>query len=454
MKARGPLLGALAAVAIGLLLFHTSLSIPIIHDAAGYHRIGQQIWAQGLFTQWELSDLRTWAYPTFLGGLLKLAQSTGIAERWLVFGVQLAAHLASVFALRAALHRAGIQRWIADSVFYVLLIHPFALIYPSYMLTESLSISLGTAVLACAIGVLSDPRRQVAIAAVGGLLCGFMIAVRPASMFMVPALLLAWVAVWFLRRPAGSKMLGMVAAGLLCFSLPLMPQLRNNMVYYGKTTVLVAAPFAQGQQYIGILWLKYATSIEPHQDPQIKYLNPLAVDEPLAAKDPTAWYLRYPGRGVVTIAIHAFNLLDQDLPLPYNLTLIPTYYPFVSIANLAIVALGLAGLGVVVAGWPRRSAIEKWIIVIAVVTLVCHLGLHSLFSVEARYGVFALVLLYAFAAICGGWLIRTAQNRARLLVSAFVVAFCVGGYFLSAWVRWQALPIRAEILAASAQGHP
>ena len=128
----------------------------------------------------------------------------------------------------------------------------------------------------------------------------------------------------------------------------------------------------------------------------------------------------------------------------------PPYYPYVSIANLAVVALGLAGIGLVAAGWKRRTIIERWTIAIAVLTLVCNIGLYSTGSVEARYGVPALVVLYGFAVICAGWLIRTAQHRSRLLVAVFVIAFCVGGSRLSSWVRWQAPPIRAEILAKTA----
>lgn len=444
-----PFIGTLVAITIAIIYFLATQSIPIIHDAAGYHRIGRQIWTQGLFSKWELSEMRTWGYPTLLGGLLKLAAAVHLSERVLVFAVQLAAYIASAFALRWAIGRARVPAWAATAAFCAVLLHPFALIYPSFMLTESLSQSLGTAVLACAIALMADARRQVAIAAVGGLLSGMMMAVRPSSAFIVPTLLLALAGAWFVRRPGRRAMLGMATAALLCLSAPLMPQLRNNIVYYQKPTVLVAAPFAQGQQYIGILWIKYATSIEPNRDPQIKYLNPLAVDEPMAATNPMGWYLRHPGRGLVTFALHAFNLLDQDLPVPYNTTLVPGYYPFVSIANLAVVALGLTGIGAMAASWRRRTPVERWTAAIAVGTLVCHLGLHSLFSVEARYGVAALIILYAFAAISLGWLIRTASARARLLVGIWVIAFCIGGSLLSSWVRWQSPAIRAEIEAAA-----
>jgi hypothetical protein len=446
---RGPLWGALLAVLIGFLYFQASLSIPLVHDALGYYRIARQIWREGLFSKWELSDIRTWGYPTFLGGILRLAAMVGASERWLVFVVQMGAHIASVFALRVAMRRAKIEHWAAEAVFYTLLIHPFALIYPAYMLPESLSLSLGTCALACAIALLSGSRGQVAIAGVLGLICWLMIAVRPGSIYILPVLAVALTAVWFLRRPALSRMFTIAAVSLIGLSLPLTPQLRNNLVYYGRMT---AAPaYTGGLQYSGVLWIKYATSIEPNRDPQVKYLNPFAAVQSPPAKNPIRWYVWYPGRGAVTLGLHVFNLLDQDLPLPYNLTLVPAYYPYVTTANLAVVALGLAGMGVIAASWRRRTPAERWTAALAVLMLTCHLGLHSVFSVEARYGVAALVVIYAFAAICSGWLIRTAQNRSRLIVGVFVLAFCTSGTWLSAWVRWQAPAIRAEIAERSSR---
>ena len=80
----------------------------------------------------------------------------------------------SDIALCAAMRRAKIQSWVTEGVFYILLIHPLALIYTPYMMTESISLSLGTAVLACSIALLSGSRGQVAIAGVGELgLAGF-----------------------------------------------------------------------------------------------------------------------------------------------------------------------------------------------------------------------------------------------------------------------------------------
>jgi hypothetical protein len=442
LSSRACLLATIAAVIIGSIYFAVSLSVPIIHDAHGYYRIARQISTEGVFSKFELSEMRTYGYPAVLASLLTVADVTGANERALVFAIQLLAHIASAFLLRYALLVAAIRHWAASAAFYAVLLHPFALIYPAYMLTESLSLSLGTCVLACAISLFGIAPHRFWLGAAGGLLCGMMIAIRPANVYILPAWFLALLVPIALNRYTVRRSLEILLVGAAAMFIPLVPQLRNNLVYYDKLTPLVAARFAHGQQYIGILWIKYATSVIPGENPQILYLNPFATDRALAAAAPVKWYAQYPFRGAATLVLHAFNLLDQDMPLPYNVTLTPRYYPLVSVINLAVVAFAVCAAAFLFRIRGRLNGAERWACAVALVVVLSHLGLHSLFSVEARYGVAALVPIYGCAAVFAV-AIKHLLPSVRLMVAGAVIAATAAGGALSVWVRSQSPAIRA-----------
>jgi hypothetical protein len=423
------------AIFIGHAFFINSLSVPLVHDSRGYYRLANEIWTNGLFSHFELSDLRTYGYPAVLGGLLRLADATGIGERWFVFVFQLLCHTGAAILLRRALFAAGVRGWISEAAFYAVLLNPFALIYPAYMLTESISLSLGVVAAAFAVRLYAPGRHLLWTAAAGGFVCGFMLEVRPANVFILPMWGLALGAILVRNRRFTRQVVLAWFVSFAAFVLPLLPQLRNNIVYYGKATPLIADPLSTRLQYFGILLSKYATSVEPDRDPRIMYDNPFVYDRALAASNPREWYLQYPVRGMGTFTLHAFNLIDQDLPLPYNRTPAPSYYPGVSIANFAIVGLALFGICVAYRRFREFSPVEQYLSVIAATMVASHLLLHSMFCVESRFGVAALIPIYASAAILCAFLART--HHRPLLIAATLTAgvVTVSGTSLSLWVR-------------------
>jgi hypothetical protein len=426
-----------AALLLALLYGSYTVPLPPVYDAEGYRLIAQDILKNGVLSKFHLSDLRTYGYPAFLSLVLRLAASLGWPERWVGFALQLALHLAAAACLWLALRRAGVRGWAAAAGYAGVAVHPFALLYPGYFLTESLSLSMGTLLLAA--GILTWNRRLPAwFWAAGGLLCGAMVMVRPANLFMIPlwCLVVGW-ALW--RRQA------VAIVGLLCILLPWWPQWHNNRLFHGKSTPLVASELGPLTRSMGLLFLKYTTSVVPGADPRVKYENPFLVDIESGLADPLAWYVAHPVPGLKTIASHVFNLLDQDLPLPYVPDLAPWYSPWIVGANWAMVALGLAAMA---GAWLPRSAAgpaERWVVVLVAVLLLGHLGVHALSSVEGRYGVALLVPLYGLAAVAATALWRRAGRR-QCLAAALLMLSAGAGLALSTWMRRQAPAIQAAIV--------
>jgi len=58
-------------------------------------------------------------------------------------------------------------------------------------------------------------------------------------------------------------------------------------------------------------------------------------------------------------------------------------------------------MGMIAASWRRRTPPERWAAALAVLMLACHLGLHSVLPVEARYGVAALTAVIWFGFFYG-----------------------------------------------------
>lgn len=349
----------------------------------------------------------------------------GINDRLLGFALQLGLHFAAAGALAWTLNRCGVRGWAWRAAVAAVAAHPLALLYPGYFLTESLAFSLGTILMALGIAAWSG-HGGAAVWIAGGVLCGAMITVRPASVFVLP--------VWGLVVARGlSRRQWLASLGLVALLLPLAPQWWINRTYHNQSTPLVASSIARGMQVMGILNSKYATAMIPGMEPPILYVNPMLVDEPLARQDPVAWYRAHPAAGFGTWALHLFNTLDQDLPLPFVRDLDPAYGPWVSGANWAVVGLGLMSL---LAAWRSGGTPgERGAIWVSTGLILGYLGGYGFSLVESRYGIAELVPLYAWAAVGGVWLWQSGGVRERWGAGILMVAVGVAGMALSGWVR-------------------
>jgi hypothetical protein len=178
-------------------------------------------------------------------------------------------------------------------------------------------------------------------------------------------------------------------------------------------------------------------------DPGIFYANPFYNNEPLSAGNPFQWYRDHPLKGVATLGLHVFNIFDQDLPFPYNTTLAPWYYPYVTAANWAMLVLAFAGAGFAIRQTPRGTP-ERFGMLAVTALVVVQLALHAPFHVEAGYGLPSLLVLYPAAALT---IAHLATRRVRLSgpILAAVCIAVLSASSVSAWVRSHSPEIRAYI---------
>ncbi|MEP7208480.1 MAG: hypothetical protein ABI920_16200, partial [Casimicrobiaceae bacterium] len=424
-------LALVAALAIGHAFRVRIVRFPSDFDAVNYVQIATDIAQHGLFRPFYYANIRTYGYPLVLAGLERMAARIGVDWLWLVFEVQLFAYLAACVAVRNAVARH--DPVYAPWVLVTLALNVFALSYAPETLTESLALTL--LMLSAAMWI----RMRVPGAALQGrvlaaaLLGSFAVMVRPASLFALMALAVALLLVVFERRVGWRAGLSMAVMFVVGTALPMAPQVINNLRNYGEATPLVVARLGTNQQIWGIQYLKYATALPPVPLPSVFYDNPLAANRPIDFGHPLAWYWRYPWAGARTLALHVFNMLDQDLFFTYARSLDPWYRVPVAILNHAL--LGFAVIGGVLMVARRRLAVTA---VAVIAFLAAHLGLHATTAVEMRFGLPLLVLAGPLAAF--GWQVlhRNAAQRAWLAAVILVAAWVTGALVLSDWVRAQA----------------
>jgi len=196
---------------------------------------------------------------------------------------------------------------------------------------------------------------------------------------------------------------------------PALPQLLNNLKFFNKRTPLVAADLGTSQQVWGIQNLKYATGLPPAPLGSINYLNPFADGTRIDKTAPWRWYAEHPVRGSLTLAIHTFNLTDQDLLFTYNRDLDPWYRVPLGVVNYVAVAMGLLGLvllgrKVVARGDP--PAIDAYVVLLAL--LGANVAMYAWTAVELRFGSVLLLLLFPLAAFAVQWVRGSIGERRRL----------------------------------------
>ena len=278
---------------------------------------------------------------------------------------------------------------------------------------------------------------------VGTLAAAFAMMVRPANVFVLVAWLAAVFAVAVTRRWTWRTAARAAFVALVCVAVPFAPQMAINLRFYDQPTPLPAASLGHNQQIWGIANLKYGTALPPVPYPSVFYPNPLASGRPVDEAHPLRWYSDNPSVGAATLALHAFNMVDQDLLFTYSRDLDPWYRIPLGVVTHGFVALALLGLW----RWSRLAVHSNSgrLAVFAVLTLVgLHLAVHVFTAVEMRFGL--PLLLVAFP--LGAWYVADlAANRERgkqlLLVAAWVVVWVAASLAVSTWVRDQSPSIRA-----------
>ena len=427
------------AILIAHLFYWRIVVYPSEFDAREYLEIAADIDRNGLFSKFLSSDVRTYGYPLLLVTLSRAAAVAHVPVGWVVFEVQLTLYLLSALFLRRRL--ALLWPNFASWAFVGLALNVFALSYTPETLTESVSLSLIVFAAGFWVGFAAIPSGRWPVLA-GSLTLGAAVMVRPANLFALLAWVVAVTAVCAFRRLPVRAVASVAGALVVGVALPMLPQYANNVRHYDQHTPLVAARLGHNQQVWGIANLKYATALPPVPNPSIFYDNPFAKAGPVDNEQPLAWYAQHPRAGALTLALHSFNMLDQDLLFTYSRDLDPWYRLPLGLVNHAAVAAALIGIAMLVATARRdRGYAPAAIAVCAYV--VAHLLVHAPSAVEMRFGLPLLLLAGPAAIAATRELARARSRRVCTVVSAAIVVYAAAALVLSDWVRQQAPSIRA-----------
>ena len=370
-----------AAVAIAHLFYWRIVVYPSDFDARNYVEIAEDILRNGLFSKFYYSELRTYAYPLFLAVLLRVADLAHVSFGWLLFETQLAAYLLAAYAVRQRL--AALCPDFAGAAFIAIAVNPFALSYTPESLSESVSVSLMLFVAGCWLALVARLTWRTVLA--GSIAVGVAVMVRPANVFALFAWIVGVIAASIAARVTPRVAAAIAVALVVGIAAPMAPQYANNVLHYGRHTPLVAAALARNQQIWGIANLKYATAMPPVPNPSIFYENPFAQAGPVDDARPLAWYVRHPRAGALTLGLHAFNMLDQDLLFTYSRDLDPWYRIPLGLVTHAMVAAALIGIAILIAR-ARRNRNDALAATVVVAFVAAHVVVHATTAVEMRFG--------------------------------------------------------------------
>ncbi len=438
-----------ACVAFAVIVAHAFLAhewfYPSAWDATSYVDIAKDIAERGLFRKFHGSDFRTYGYPFVLSLVLRAAAATGISFVVLLFELQFLAYCGAAWLLRQAL--APVSATAARIVFCALLVDYYALIYTPESLTESLSLTL--LLLAAAAWVTMWRGGLAAWPLIAGsAVVGFAFAVRPANAFMV-AVWIFGIALLVLReRPRVPRGALLLLALVAAVALPIAPQVRTNVLYYGKLSPTVSVDLGALQQSLGAQNLKYATALPPVPRAPVYYNNPFYEGTTMDESSPWSWYVDYPLRAAATVALHTFNLTDQDLLFTYSRDLSPWYRVPLGIVNHAVVALGVVGLlllGLRMRTMKEPRSRDAYVMLLALI--VANWAVYAWTAVEMRFGSVLLLVLFPLAAYAALRIAASRSRRKTRLVAAGVAGYIVLALLLSEWVRDQSPLIRETRLS-------
>ena len=414
-------------------------------DALNYVLSARDIATDGLFSKFHGSGLRTYGYPVFLVVIDGLANALRAPFQVVLLEVQLLLYVGAAFLMRRELMKQ--YPTAARIVFCGLFANYYAMIYMSESLGESLSLTLTLLAAACWLRMWR--RRNVGITLVlGSLIVGFAVMVRPANVFLVAAWIVGCGLLWMRQRVPVWQILVMLIAMVTALGLPAIPQMINNATYYNNPTPLVVYNLGRQQHSWGTQLLKYATAMPPVPQSRIVYNNPLFNGTSIDSRWPLRWYLDYPVRGCATLALHTFNLTDQDLTFTYARDLDPWYRRPLGIVNHAVIALGLVGFALLA----RRAragtqGAQSDPFVGFTLLLAANTAIYSVTAVEMRFGLTLLLAMFPLAGYAVLRAVASKSPRVRPAVACYTLAYVVSAMLLSDWVRNQSPQIREAVAA-------
>ncbi|HVQ53582.1 MAG TPA: hypothetical protein VMT25_00305, partial [Thermoanaerobaculia bacterium] len=257
------------------------------------------------------------------------------------------------------------------------------------------------------------------------------VAIRPANIVVVAALVLVWAIRAVRWRDVGLAGAGAAIAGLVP---PFIPQVLINHRLFGTFNPLIEKDLYRQQANWGMGALKYATLVQPDQSPFLVYVNPLYRGD----ATPALFLRHHPLRYLATLALHGFAMIDPDLPFTYVTDLAPWYRWPLAVFSYLLVYAALCGslLGLARILRRRELGADTFVVVSSVLVAGACLVLYLPVEVEGRFGL-PLLALATPLAVAGVALARSGPPRRRSATAFFALgalAAVVGGVVLSRWI--------------------
>ena len=447
----------LFAIVFSHLVFYCFRSMQFYYDETGYIGGARGISEHGVFFNYYLSYIRTYAYPLFLSTISNIGNifhQDWLTTRLYIFYCQFIMYIGAAFFIRGVVNEKAPKYRVGTWFFCALCLNVFNLAYISFALTETLSLVciLMTLTFCIKLFPINNQAKLARWFFIFGLIVSTAPMVRPANFILWPTIVL-----FFIYQRVIMKQL-FTTKTMVCFcvglSIPVIPQFINNIVFHGTYTPLVAAKLGMGQYMGGLRLLKYATSIIPNVPPQVEYINPAwqavvgenarSIFSSKAPLDAVKFLLYHPQIGFTAFAGHVFNLIDQDSIFPYLAVKEPWYRWITSIIGYLTAFFGGCGCFVSMR-WLfckkcRSSIYEEKLsrmLVSLLLFLFFYFGLYSTTQVETRFGLPVITILSFFIPVTWNYLLKDAHQRKAVLFSMmFFVALAI---VLSCWVQKQAV---------------
>lgn len=412
---------------------------PVVADALGYYDLGKLIATVG--PKAFASELRTYGYPALLAGIMRVVGHDVRDVQAAAFVVQLGLLIGAAWIGARRVEGALGIGGIGQVVFVATVANPFLLMHSVQVLTD-----LPAAVLLYLAVALSLPQRRpesaasVTLLAAGALFCaGFAVMLRPSSLVVAPVVGGIWIARAVLFRDVSWTAL---PVALLAFGLPFGPQAWSNERAFGVAHPLIVRSLYGDQLLWGLTYSKYATLAIPGVPSTLFYDNPFRPPPGLTMQE-VLW--EHPGSYLATLSVHAFALVDQDLPFTFVRDVDPWYRWPLSVLNYLFLLGAFVGVAIGLRGTAHRPGEllrrQRFTVLACGLAALAVVAVYLPTAVESRFSLPLYLLLappFALAAVRVYDTVPTA-GAWRVSLGVLVVAVWVGlAAAASTWVQDQA----------------
>ena len=414
-----------AAAAVLASLFFRSGYPGVIYDAFHYYTLSSIVSVEGLGNLF--SRVRMYGYPLFISLVTGFSNPPPEAARAIVAAAQTTVYVAAAFYAARVTERVFRTAKAFPGTYVLLTLNPIALIRATELLSDSLSAVL----VGLSLFVSLEEGHATRRAGLAFFAAGLAVAVRPANVVILPAL----VVLWLLRARQyreGGRLAGSLAIGALCVAAALAPQLYGNVKAWDAWTPLLVDRLYASQVNWGTEILKYGTVVIPDRPPQLVYRNPL---RPEGVSTPADFWRAAPLDYLATLGAHGFAMIDHDYPFTYIASRPPAWRWPLALANYAFFYLSAVGLGLILVR--ERGTPAGLYGAGAALFTAALVAIYLPAAVESRFSMPLYVLLPPAAIYALLWLAgrRSGTILAVAIAGGGFVAACVQ---LSLWLSRQA----------------